>query len=431
MSKLSKIFYNIFIYIYSGLFTAYIPIVYIKKLKRSLKNKLYRKRWSERFGNTKLRLKNSIWIHSVSVGESLSAEPLVKKLLEKNPSRHFVITTTTPTGSDIVKELYKDYKNVYHTYIPYDTKSFVAQFMARVNPKIFIIIETEIWPSILNKCFKEEIPVIISNARLSYRSFRRYMKIPFASDNLFNRISHISAQTHKDAKRFATLGVNKNNITVTGNLKYSLKIPANIEKETKEIKESINNRPTWIAASTHRGEEEIILKAHEIILNIIPTCLLILVPRHKERFNEVSGIINNYSLTQQRRTKSKSYISNETQVYLGDTMGELLNLYFLADVAFVGGSLVNNGGHNFLEPAALSKAVVTGPSLFNFRAIAESFKKFHALNIINTDQELFKIITSLLNDRDLLEKNSTAAYKAFKQNNNVVDKQFKEIQKFL
>ena len=400
-------------------------------MKRSLKNTNYRKRWSERFGDTDLRLKSSIWIHSVSVGESVSAEPLVKKILQEYPDENIVITTTTPTGSDVVEKLYSKYPNVHHTYIPYDIRGFILSFITRINPRIFIIIETEIWPNILSRCFENKIPVVISNARLSKRSFRRYSFFPFAKENLFGKISHISAQSQKDAKRFCKLSVAQENISVTGNLKYSMEIPESVYSNVSTLEQSISDRPVWTVGSTHKGEEEIILEAHKQILKEIPNCLLILVPRHKERFNKVSKLITDNGFTQERRSLSNDSINSETQVYLGDSMGELLGLYSIADITFVGGSLIKNGGHNVLEPAALKKAVISGPSLHNFSDIANCLKKENALNIVNNDRELAELVITLIKDKELLKKFSDNSYTAFMKNNDVVDKQFEPIKNIL
>ena len=409
----------------------YIPIVYLKKLKQSLKNVNYRQRWAERFAHTPLRLKDCVWIHSVSVGESLSAEPLVKKLLQDYPNERFIITTTTPTGSDVITRLYSSYPNVHHMYIPYDVQSFVNNFFVKVNPKLFIIIETEIWPNILNKCFKENVPVIITNARLSKRSLRNYKKMPFGKEMLFSNISHISTQTEKDAKRFCSLGVPKNKITITGNLKYSMTTPENLDDKMTHLKESIKDRPVWIAGSTHQGEEEAVLQAHKEILKTQPSCLLIIVPRHKERFTKVEKIISNHHLSLQKRSSFKNEIHSHTQVYLGDTMGELLHLYHVSDITFVGGTLIDNGGHNLLEPAALNKPIISGTSLYNFSQISKALIRNKALKRVKNANELSKEILFLFNDPKELKQMAENSYKTFQDHSNVLEQQYNEIVKFL
>ncbi|MBK2357581.1 lipid IV(A) 3-deoxy-D-manno-octulosonic acid transferase [Francisella hispaniensis] len=431
MEHLKRFFYVFLAHIYSSMFITLIPILYLKKFKRSFKNINYRRRWAERFAQTQIRLNNSIWIHSVSVGEAVSAEPLVKELLKNFPNENFVITTTTPTGSDVVNNLYCKYQNVHHVYIPYDIIPFVNSFFAKTNPKIFIIVETEIWPNILNKCFAEKIPVIITNARLSKKSMRNYTKIPFAKEFLFKNISHINAQTEKDAKRFYSLGVDKNNISVTGNLKYNLITPENLENKMFSLKDSLRGRPIWIAGSTHQGEEEAILEAHKEILKTHPNCLLILVPRHKERFQKVEKLIAYNSLRYQKRSNLESQISNDTQVYLGDTMGELLHLYYISDITFVGGSLIDNGGHNLLEPAALAKPILSGLSLFNFSQISKELIRNKALVRVRNQQELANNILKILEDKQLLEQMSLGALKTFKAHSDVLEKQYNNIIRFL
>lgn len=431
MDNIRKIIYSLLTHLYSSLFLVYIPVVYLKKLKRSLKNDQYRLRWAERFAKTSLRLKDSIWIHSVSVGESLSAEPLVRKLLENFPDENFIITTTTPTGSDVIKRLYNDHKNVHHMYIPYDVKPFINSFFAKLNPKLFIVIETEIWPNILSKCFSTNVPVVITNARLSKRSLRNYKKVPFGDKMLFSKISHICTQTEKDTKRFISLGVDKDNISTTGNLKYNLITPENLNEQTNQLKKSISNRFVWIAGSTHSGEEEIILEAHKKILKTNPNCLLIIVPRHKERFCEVEKVILNNNLALQKRSSTKDEVYSHTQVYLGDTMGELLQLYFVSDTTFMGGTLIDNGGHNLLEPAALKKPIISGTSLYNFSQISKSLIRNKALIRVRNSSELANAITALMNDDQKRAELANNSYKTFKAHGNVLDLQYNEIIKFL
>lgn len=431
MEQLKRFFYVFLAHVYSSLFIVYVPIIYLKKLKRSLRNINYRQRWSERFAQTKIRLKDCIWIHSVSVGETLSAEPLVKKLLANYPNERFVITTTTPTGSDEVKRLYSEYENVYHMYVPYDVMPFVNSFFVKLNPKMFLIIETEIWPNILNKCFAENVPVVITNARLSKRSIRNYTKIPFGKEFLFSNITHINAQTEKDAKRFYSLGVDRDKVTVTGNLKYSMLTPSNLEKNMSSLKESLVNRPVWIAGSTHQGEEEIILKAHKEVLKTHPKCLLVLVPRHKERFSVIEKLIASESFSCQKRSVYKNEVFDHTQIYLGDTMGELLHLYHISDITFVGGSLIDNGGHNLLEPAALSKPIISGTSLFNFSQISKELIRNKALIRVKDYMDLANNVINLLDNQELYEQMSSGSIKTFEAHSDVLDKQYKNIVKFL
>jgi len=419
-------------YVYSSGFLVALPFIYSKKIIWSLfKNKDYRYRWNERFGNVKLNLKSAIWIHSVSVGESIAVAPLIKKALKKYPKDNFVVTTMTTTGSNVVQKLYTDYDNVYHSYIPYDIKEFVDKFVDRINPKVLIIMETELWPNVINSCFKRDIPVILTNARLSYKSFRGYRKFDFATQAMIQQISHINAQSKKDAKRFANLDVKKSKITVTGNLKYDLDIPSECTKKAFEVKENLHGRPVWIAASTHKGEDEVVLKAHQLIIEKIPNMLLILVPRHDARFNYVYKLIDNYVLTKERKSEVNNIICDATQVYLVDCIGELLTFYGVANVVFVGGSLVDNGGHNLLEPAALSKPIITGESLFNFYDISNELSKRNALVRVRSHQELASKVLEIISDKALAKELAVNAFNVFNKNTKVADNQLKEIEKFL
>ena len=418
-------------YIYSCIFITYIPIVYITKVKKSLKNKHYRNRWAERLGVTHLRLKDCIWIHSVSVGETLAAEPLVKKLMKEFPNERFVITTTTPTGSDAVLRLYKGCDNLYHMYIPYDVKPFINSFFVKLNPKMLVIVETEIWPNILCKCFTENIPVVVTNARLSKRSMTRYSKIPLSKEFFFNLLAHVSAQTDVDAERYRKLGVLEENVSVTGNIKYNMIVPKDLQESTQELVNNIQNRPIWVAGSTHEGEEDIILRAHKKILEIKPDCLLILVPRHKERFNKVSRLISDYNLEYKRRSDAGNSLSDSTQVYLGDTMGELMRMYYVSDITFVGGSAVSHGGHNLLEPASLAKPIISGKNLKNFIEIADSLTKNDALEIATTSSEIADKVIEIFDNPVMLKKLSENSIKTFKSNEHVLDLQYQEIAKLL
>lgn len=414
--------YTLFRLIYSFFFCLILPIAIVHKLIMSKKYKNHRRRFLERCGYTPFNLKESIWIHSVSLGESIAVAPLVKKLSKAYPDEIFVITTMTQTGSTQVQKLYKNYRNIKHSYIPYDIPCFLQCFFGRVSPKLCVIMETEIWPNLIIKCNKKNIPVILINARLSQRSANRYTKINFFIHHIFKQIHHVSAQSSDDARRFVELGVPEKKISIDGNIKYDFSVTKNILEDAKKLRHFLSKKHVWIAASTHRGEEEILLKAHSMLLKMIPNVFLILVPRHPERFGEVSKLIKtngfSYSL------KSSGKYEYENDVYLGDTVGEMMLLYAVSDVAFVGGSLVNNGGHNLLEPAALKKPLLSGPSVFNFSSITEKLLLGHALNIVNDSTELAHCLYNLFNNSENTEMKGNAAVKVFYQNKGALNKQF-------
>ena len=416
--------------IYSGLFLLIIPFIFIQKIVRSRHNKGYRQRWSERFGRVKFRLPQCILIHSVSMGESIAIAPLVKKLSAQYPNFNIVVTTMTPTGSSQVKKLYQNSTRIYHTYLPYDIPVFLSLFFKRINPQICIIMETELWPNLLAMCYKKSIPVILTNARLSQKSADGYAKVKFITRNIFAQISHINAQSNEDAERFIFLGMKQKNITVTGNIKYDFSIDPNIIMQGGNLKTQFGQRPIWIAASTHRPEEEIILHAHQRIQEKYPEALLILVPRHPERFNEVYQIIQKHHFTTGRRSLNNKPL-NKINVYLADTMGEMMLFYAVCDIAFVGGSFSNTGGHNMIEPAALGKAILSGPSTFNFAQVTQLLLKNKALTIVSDANELADSIIMLFQHKEKQKIMGDNALACYNQNKGALTIQLKLIERFI
>ncbi len=394
----------------------------LKLFRRAKKNPDYKKRISERFGFSPFKLKNSIWIHSVSMGESIAIAPLVKKLIAGNPETPFVVTTMTPTGSVQVQKLYQEYDQVHHCYLPYDLSYLMAFFIRRINPMMLVIMETELWPSLLHSCKTKHIPVILTNARLSEKSAKGYQKISFIMKHMLNDIAYISAQSTADEARFKKLGIAADKISTTGNLKYDLSITPAQKELGSEFKKSFGQRPIWIAASTHEGEDEIILKAHQLLLEEQPNTLLILVPRHPERFQQVYQLAESNNFKTQKRSKSID-IDPTTQVLLGDSMGELMAYYFASDIAFVGGSLINHGGHNLLEPASLGKPSLSGPHTFNFEAITRLLAEQEATLIVGNEIELSKQLIALYKTPAFYQKMSDNALKVIAENQGALDKQ--------
>ena len=421
--------YTFIRFIYSLFFCLSLPFIIIQKLIRSRQNKGYRQRIAERFGFTPFRVGESIWIHSVSMGESIAIAPLVKKLALSYPHITFVVTTMTPTGSAQVQKLYKDFNNIKHSYIPYDIPFFLRRFIKRTHPKLCIIMETEIWPNLLAQCSKHKIPSILINARLSQKSAKGYAKISFIMRHMLKQISHISAQSSDDAMRFIALGMSKEKISVDGNIKYDFPIANNLLKNAHDLRQRFAKKHIWIAASTHQGEDEIMLDAHRKLLQIVPDTLLILVPRHPERFNQVAQLLKTHKFSYSRR--SLDQFNSDSDVYLGDTMGEMMMLYAASDVAFVGGSFINNGGHNMLEPAALAKPVLSGPSVFNFAEVAKKLQDQNALTLVSNSTELSSDLQRLFSEPQIAKSQGDAALTVFEQNKGALDKQFSIIKGFL
>ncbi|WP_018298570.1 lipid IV(A) 3-deoxy-D-manno-octulosonic acid transferase [Fangia hongkongensis] len=424
--------YNILRTIYSIGFFLLLPFIFIQKLIRSRKNKGYRTRWSERLGFTPFKLNESIWVHSVSVGESIAISPLVKKLATNYPDKNFVITTMTPTGSEQVLKLYRNMDNIYHTFIPFDIPLFLHIFLKRISARVCIIMETEIWPNLIHICHKKSIPVILTNARLSEKSARGYQKIRFISQQMLKEITHINAQTIEDKRRFLPLLDTESKITVTGNLKYDFTISQAQLDEAKALKEKFTKRPIWVAASTHPGEDEIILKVHKALKKSHPDALLILVPRHPERFNDVYNLALQHDfITVRRSTTADESKMQKADIYLGDTMGEMMIFYALCDIAFVGGSFSQTGGHNMLEPASVSKAILSGPSVFNFKDVSNKLIENNALLIVHNEIELQNQLSDLFSNAKASQKMGEHAYQCFIQNQGALEKQFNIIKKYI
>ncbi|MFW6054779.1 MAG: lipid IV(A) 3-deoxy-D-manno-octulosonic acid transferase [Thermodesulfobacteriota bacterium] len=374
---------------YSGLTRTFFPLYLLRLLLKSVKAPEYRRRWPQRFGNTPYPPQTgpgTIWVHAVSVGEVRAAAPLIKALQKEHPRRNLVVTTTTPTGSQELRQLFAD--TVLHSYLPYDLESMAERFLQRTNPALALFMETEIWPNLYTKLARRSVPVIIANARLSPGSFKGYMKIrPFMAD-ILNRCTWILAQSEADRGRFTRIGVLPHKILTTGNIKFDQPVPTDHIRSGKVLRDSIGpKRPVWIAASTHPGEEEAVLKAHARLRKLLPDCLLILVPRHPERFQAAAGLAAGLGYAVQRHSPGGP-VRPETSVYIGDCMGRMFTFYAASDMAFVGGSLVPTGGHNLLEPASLGLPVLSGPHLFNFREISRLLLDRNGLLLVKDSEDL-------------------------------------------
>ncbi|SEG69948.1 lipid IV(A) 3-deoxy-D-manno-octulosonic acid transferase [Vibrio hangzhouensis] len=356
-------------------------------------------RWKEHFGFTPA-LSNArsqpIWIHAVSVGEVIAVSPLIKKLKKAHPNMVIVLTTTTPTGAQQASKLGDI---IEHRYMPLDFGFAVKGFLKAIHPSQLLIVETELWPNTLHWVAKNGIPITILNARLSERSCQRYAKVQPVFDLLSHRISTILCQHQDDAERFIRLGVKPEKVSVTGSLKFDISVNEQDIEAGKKLRQQMADRPVWIASSTHEGEDEQLLAVHRKILELLPEALMILVPRHPERFQSVLDAIKKHGFTVTRRTENQP-VTPETEVFLGDTMGEMMTLLSASDVCFMGGSLLGNkvGGHNLLEPAALGLPMVTGPSYFNFKDITEQLHQLGACDIIPDTVTASTVILALLND---------------------------------
>ena len=376
--------------LYTLLFHLGLPLVAIRLWLRARKAPAYARRIGERFAlNLPPLQPGGIWVHAVSVGESIAAAPMIRALLKRYPQLPITVTCMTPTGSERIVAMFADEPRIQHCYLPYDLPWAAARFLNRVQPKLAVIMETELWPNHIHQCAKRGIAVALANARLSARSAKGYARFAGLTRPMLQEMSLIAAQTETEAERFRQLGARPECVEVTGSIKFDLSINPQLLIDAAELRSQwqAQERPVWIAASTHEGEDPIVLAAHRQLLDSHPDALLILVPRHPERFQSVFELCQREGFATVRRSSGEP-VSTTTQVLLGDTMGELLFLYALADTAFVGGSLVPNGGHNLLEPAALAKPVLSGPHLFNFLEIAALLREAGALEEIDDAQGL-------------------------------------------
>ncbi|NIF19091.1 lipid IV(A) 3-deoxy-D-manno-octulosonic acid transferase [Pantoea sp. Cy-639] len=383
--------------LYTLLFHLGLPLVALRLFLRGRKAPAYRQRIAERFacGLPPMR-QGGIWVHAVSVGESIAAAPMVRALLKQYPDLPITLTCMTPTGSERIRAMFGDEPRVQHCYLPYDLPWAAGRFLDHVRPQLGIIMETELWPNHIHQCAKRGIPVALANARLSARSARGYARFAGLTRPMLAEMSLIAVQTETEGQRFRDLGARPGCVQVTGSIKFDLKIDDQLLPRARALREQWNavQRPLWIAASTHEGEDALILAAHRELLKVHSDALLILVPRHPERFNAVYGLCAEQFATVRR--SGGTAVEAATQVLLGDTMGELLFLYALADIAFVGGSLLPTGGHNPLEPAALALPVIMGPHVFNFLEISAMLREAGALQQVDDAEGLAGAVRRLI-----------------------------------
>ncbi|WP_253952040.1 lipid IV(A) 3-deoxy-D-manno-octulosonic acid transferase, partial [Photobacterium sanctipauli] len=408
--------------IYSLLLYLVTPLILIRLYKPQKGKPSVGKRWLEHFGFTPpLSSKSPLWIHAVSVGETIAATPLIKQLKKEYPEIPILVTTTTPTGAEQAEKLGD---LIEHRYMPLDFPWAVSRFIKTTHPRGLYIMETELWPNTLNTARLSGIPVTIINARLSERSYLRYAKFQSLFDLLSKNINSILCQHHDDAERFKQLGITENKIHVTGSIKFDITPAPGLSKAASTLRCQLGrDRPIWIAASTHAGEDELILKAHTALLKNYPKALLILVPRHPERFNRVYSLCKQQGVSVERRTTSEQVTCN-TQVYLADTMGEMMLLFSTSDVAFVGGSLIGDkvGGHNLLEPAALGLPILSGPSYFNFMDITHQLIAARGAEIVADSHQLTEQLNKLFSDPEHRHTMGKAAFSIVMKNQGALRK---------
>ncbi|PIP80807.1 MAG: 3-deoxy-D-manno-octulosonic acid transferase [Gammaproteobacteria bacterium CG22_combo_CG10-13_8_21_14_all_40_8] len=409
-------------FFYSLIFYLLLPVIYFRLWLRGKQNVGYRQRWGERLGFHLPACSNPkiIWVHSVSVGETLAAIPLCRCLNQKYPDHQLLITTTTPTGSERVHAAFGD--SVIHCYLPYDITPAIRRFLKHFQPALLIIMETELWPNLIAHCKMSHIPMLLANARLSDKSTKGYLKFAKLTRPMVQALDKIATQSRDDANNFLKLGANLQQISVSGNVKYDLQIEEELLDNSLFLREKIFGQDckVWIAASTHKGEDEKILAIHQRVLEHCPNAKLIIVPRHPERFDRVAELCLSTYVPFIRRSQLQQ-ANAKAGILLGDSMGEMMMYYAMADCAFVGGSLVETGGHNLLEPAALGLPSIVGLHTFNFKEATQTLIEEGAT--IQTDEgEMPQAICYWLTDesarktagqkgKELIEKNRGALHK--------------------
>ncbi|MEI6860417.1 MAG: lipid IV(A) 3-deoxy-D-manno-octulosonic acid transferase [Shewanella sp.] len=419
---MNRFFYSVLLYLLLPFLVLYLVI-------RGIKSADYRRRWGERFGLTSLE-QSDLLIHCVSMGETLAAVPLIKAIQKAYPLLGITVTTTSPTGSAEVIKAFGS--SVQHCYLPFDISICIRRFLQQLAPKYCIIMETELWPNLIHQASSSGMKMMLANARLSEKSAKKYQKQAKLILPMLQGLDWIAAQSEQTAARFIDLGVKPENISVCGSLKFDLSISTDKKEQAKALRQKWlrGNSPIWVAGSVHPGEFDAILNAHRQILADKPDALLIMVPRHPEQFNAAAAKIADAGFNLVRRSLNER-VKIETQVLLGDTMGELLTFYGAADQAFIGGTLINNGGHNPLEPAALGLPVFVGPQHWNFAEITGLLKEAGSLKVIASDSELADELISKFNDGSAYRAASEAGLKVVAANRGALKEQFALVSKLI
>lgn len=388
---------RLFFWIYTLLIYASLPAVLLRLRWKAIRQSAYKERIAERLGFYRQDRKCSpvdIWLHAVSFGEVEVAKSLIKQLLAEG--QRLCITTTTVTGSKRVQQLFGD--KVHHVYLPYELPAAIKRFIAKYQPKKLVIVETELWPNLIRQVSLKKIPITIINARLSEKSVKGYLYIKRLMRYLMTQLTKVICQSDADGQRFLQLGLAKEQLIIAGNLKFdalpTLTEPNEIEPMAKQL---FNQRPIWIAASTHAGEEAMLLRVFIKLKQHFPDLILVIAPRHPERVNEVTALLKQHQLGYVQRTQNQS-MADEQSVFILDTLGELITFYQLSTLAFIGGSLVPHGGHNALEAIHAGVPIITGKYMDNFQFIQQQLLKQQAVIEVEDQQALYTAIYQLLTE---------------------------------
>ncbi len=427
--------------IYRVILLLLLPILLLALLFRSISDSKYRKRLSERLGffpNTVSDQKNNkggIVVHAASVGEVIALTPFVEQLLQQYPHLTITITTFTPTGSAQVKKQFSN--RVQHSFLPLDIYPCTQLFLARLQPKLMIFMETELWPNLISQCASKKIKLLLINGRLSANSMKSYQKISAIIQPTLNHFDKILCQSSDNLANFVKLGAHTDQCQMSGNLKFDISINASTNKKQAKLAELLpKHRQLWLVASTHQGDEEIILAAFNVIKKSFPQLLLVIVPRHPERFSSVAKLCVNkgYSLAK----RSENTVVTIQNIWLLDTLGELMAAYALADIVTMGGSFSHIGGHNPLEPALFKKPIIVGSDMSNFTEILTQLKQNKGVvQLLPTNdntaqaQLLAQAVISILKDKQAASSLGVQAHQVVLNNQGASERTLAQVQELL
>ncbi len=417
-------------FLYSLLIILGTPFVLLYFTLRGFRDRAYLGRWSERFGFITGEVKrDGILVHAASVGEFNAAGPLIKALLKTYPELPLTVTTLTPTGSARVEHELGN--RVLHSYIPIDLPGAVSRFLDRLQPRLVIVMETEIWPNLYLQAQKLDIPLLMANARLSERSARHFEHMSGFVEDILQSVSWVGAQSTRDADRLVSCGVNPHRTENTGNLKFDLSVPVELKEKASALRSHWNRqRPVLVAGSTHEADENVLIPAFVALLETLPDALLILVPRYPERFSRSKQLARAAGLRIELRSQTE-ICSEQTQCFVIDSIGELMTYYACGDVAFVGGSMGEQGGHNALEPAALGIPVLLGPNMDNAREISTQLIQCKAARRVTNQQDLCQTAEEILVDSALRERMGQAGRMLIEKNRGALDSTMAAVRKLL
>jgi len=430
-------------FLYTLLYYCLTPLLFLRLLIKHQKSNAYKEqrqslRLAERLGffstpdvlKSEQQIFRPVWFHTVSVGEFIAALPLIRKMMQDYPQYPLVITCTTTTGSAQIIKTFSDeihQEKLFHVYLPYDLPGAMQRFFTAVRPSLGLIMETEIWPNLLHTAQQMGIPICLLNARLSARSAKGYHRISGLIKTALQQFSAIAAQDILDSERLQKLGAKSASLSITGSIKFDIQVKPEAIQAGRILRQQLHwqDNRVLIAASTHKGEDEILLSVYQALKQRHPSLVLIIVPRHPERFNSVFQLLNTNNNMIIKRSVMKGETINAdspVDILLGDSMGEMMTYFACADLVFMGGTLVATGGHNILEPAAIGLPIVYGPHIFNFNAISELFLHYQAALQVSDKDTLIQALNHLLSDKAESDRMAAQARQLIEQNAGTVDK---------